>query len=157
MTDNRRTDRASRQIKASPHAIYRAFTDPAALVVWLPPDGMSGEMFAFDLRPGGHYRMALRYDDAAIAGKSGDNADVVEARFLDLVPDEKVVQAVDFVSDDPQFAGTMIMSWVLVPHGAETEVQIIAENVPPGVSKADHDDGLRSSLENLARYVEARS
>lgn len=156
MTGTRRTDTASRRIKASPAAIYRAFTDPAALVTWLPPEGMSGEMFEFDPRPGGRYRMALRYGDPALAGKSGGNEDVVEARFVALEPDRRIVQAVDFVSDDPLFAGTMIMSWILEPLGKETQVSIVAENVPPGIAKADHDEGLRSSLENLAQYVEAR-
>ena len=30
---------------------------------------------------------------------------------------------------------------------------VIVENVPPGISQADHDEGLRSSLENLAKHV----
>lgn len=34
------------------------------------------------------------------------------------------------------------------------EVSIIAENVSSGISKVDHGVGLRSTLENLARFVE---
>jgi uncharacterized protein YndB with AHSA1/START domain len=149
-----RTDSARRIIKASPKALYQAFVTAAALERWLPPLGMSGEMLEFEPRPGGHYRLILRYDDAGISGKSGDNADIVEARFVALEPDRLVVQAVDFVSDDPQFAGTMIMSWVLTPLGDGTEVAIIAENVPAGISAADHAEGMASSLDNLAAYVE---
>ncbi|KKB86259.1 ATPase [Devosia limi DSM 17137] len=149
-----RTDRATRIIKASPPAIYRAFVTAAALERWLPPSGMSGEMVDFDPRPGGHYRLVLRYDDAGISGKSGANADIVAARFVTLEPDRFVVQAVDFVSDDPQFAGTMTMRWVLTPLGDGTEVAIIAENVPAGISAADHAEGLASSLDNLAAYAE---
>ena len=152
-----RTDRATRVIKASPPAIYQAFVTTAALERWLPPIGMSGEMVAFDPRPGGYYRLILRYDDAEIAGKTGDNADIVEARFVALEPDVRVVQAVDFVSDDPQFAGTMTMSWVLTPLGDATEVAIIAENVPVGISAEDHAEGMSSSLENLAAYVEGKA
>ena len=149
-----RTDSGSRVIKATPAALYQALVTASALAQWLPPTGMTGEMTEFDPRPGGRYRMALRYDDATIAGKSVGNEDIVEARFVDLVPDQRVVQAVDFVSDDPRFAGIMLMSWVLTPLGNETEVRIIAENVPEGISKQDHDEGLTSSLENLARFVE---
>ena len=36
---------------------------------------------------------------------------IVEVRYVDIVPDVRVVQAVDFVSDDPAFAGTMTMTW----------------------------------------------
>jgi cobalt/nickel transport system permease protein len=34
------------------------------------------------------------------------------------------------------------------------EILYLAENVPEGISAEDHDAGLRSSLENLARFVE---
>ncbi|KRA95678.1 ATPase [Devosia sp. Root685] len=149
-----RTDSASRIVDATPEAVYAAMTWPEAMVVWLPPAGMTGEMREFDLRPGGHYRMVLRYDDPAIAGKTGGNSDDVVARFLDLVPGALISQAVDFVSDDPAFAGTMVMNWILrsVPEG--TEVMIRAENVPSGIDARDHAEGLASSLENLAKFVE---
>src|SRR5215217_2616344 len=60
---------------------------------------------------------------------------------------------VDFVSDDPRFAGTMTMSWAVseVPDG--TRVDIRADDVPDGISAEDHATGLRSSLANLARYL----
>ena len=149
-----RTDSASRIMDATPEAVYAAMTDPAAMVVWLPPQGMRGEMLEFDLRPGGHYRMVLRYEDSSIAGKTGENSDDVAVRFLDLVPGALVSQAVDFVSDDPAFAGTMVMNWMLRPVPEGTEVTIRAENVPSGISVEDHAEGLASSLENLARFLE---
>lgn len=149
-----RTDTARRLIKASPAAIYEALTSAKALEQWMPPKGMTGEMQVFDPKPGGRYRMVLRYDDANIAGKSGSNEDIAEARFVELVPDQRVVQAVDFVSDDPAFQGTMIMSTLLTSLGAETEVRFVAENVPPGITVEDHAEGMNSSLENLAAFVE---
>jgi hypothetical protein len=41
----------------------------------------------------------------------------------------------------------------LQPAGG-TEVRIVAEDVPPGVSKQDHATGMLSTLDNLARFVE---
>lgn len=149
-----RTDSASRIMDATPEAVYAAMTDPATMVVWLPPQGMRGEMLEFDLRPGGHYRMVLRYEDSSIAGKTGENSDDVAVRFLDLVPGALVSQAVDFVSDDPAFAGTMVMNWMLRPVPEGTEVTIRAENVPSGISAEDHAEGLAASLENLEKFVE---
>lgn len=149
-----RTDIATRFIHASPQDLYAAMTDAAALCAWLPPSGMSGEMLEFDLRPGGHYKMALRYEDAATQGKSGGNQDIAHVRYLELVPASLISQAVDFVSDDPAFAGTMVMHWSLVPLPGGTEVTLRAENVPSGISAEDHAEGLASSLENLARHVE---
>jgi len=67
---------------------------------------------------------------------------------------ERVVQAVDFVSDDPAYAGTMTMTWEIAAVEAGTRVDIVAEDVPDGISAEDHAAGLSSSLANLADYVE---
>lgn len=150
-----RTDSATRFISAPADAIYRAFVDPAAWLEWLPPKGMTGEIYEFDARPGGTYRMALTYvGDHANAGKADANTDIVEGRFAELVPDVRVVQIVTFESSNPRFSGEMRMTWSILSKAAGSEVSIIAENVPPGISKADHDVGLRSTLENLAQFVE---
>lgn len=99
--------------------------------------------------------MILTYADASAgAGKATPDSDVVEARFVDIVPGVRVVQAVDFVSDDPAYAGTMIMSWEAAAVGSGTRVEIRADDVPDGISAEDHAAGLASSLANLAVYVE---
>ncbi len=59
-----------------------------------------------------------------------------------------------FVSDDPSFAGTMIMTWQLTPVDGATRVDFIADNVPEGISADDHAVGLSTSLANLAYYLE---
>lgn len=150
-----RTDRASRLIKAPASQIYRAFIDPAALVRWLPPEGMTGEMLDFDARPGGGYRMALRYDEAEhdAPGKTSEHSDVVETRFVALSPGRSIVQTATFDAEDPAFAGTMRMSWSLEPAEGGTRVAITCEDVPQGIRKQDHLQGLKSSLANLAAFV----
>jgi uncharacterized protein YndB with AHSA1/START domain len=97
-----RTDRASRIVAAPLQRAFRALVDPAALSVWLPPSGMSGSFERFDARPGGFYRLVLTYADAVRgAGKATNDTDIVEARFIEIVQDVRVVQVIDFVSDDP--------------------------------------------------------
>ena len=147
-----RVDTASKIIAASPETIYQAFIDRDALLAWLPPDGMTAEILEFEPRPGGAFRMALRYPQAG-RGKTTDDTDVVDAEFAELVPGKRVVQLVKFKSDDPAFAGTMRMVWDLEPVPEGTRVIILAEDVPEGISKEDHDTGLRSSLDNLEAYV----
>ncbi len=150
-----RTDRASRVITAPPERVYAAFVDPAALLEWLPPQGMTARLERFDPRPGGSYRLVLTYADPSGApGKATADTDIVEARFIDVVPDVRVVQAVDFVSDDPAFAGTMIMTWEVTAVNGGSRVAITADGVPDGISPEDHAAGLASSLENLAVYVD---
>jgi hypothetical protein len=60
----------------------------------------------------------------------------------------------DFVSDDPAYAGTMTMTWEVIAVDAGTRVDIVAEDVPYGISAEDHAAGLTSSLTNLAAYLE---
>jgi uncharacterized protein YndB with AHSA1/START domain len=150
-----RTDRASRVIVAPPERVWAALVDPEALLAWLPPGGMIGRFERFDARSGGSYRMVLTYSDASGApGKATPDSDIVEARFVDIVPGERVVQAVDFVSDDPAYAGTMIMTWEVSAADSGTRVNIVAEDVPDGISAEDHAAGLDSSLTKLAAYLE---
>jgi uncharacterized protein YndB with AHSA1/START domain len=152
-----RTDRASRLIHARPEIVYRAFVDADALIRWLPPEGMRGQMLDFDPQPGGGYRMALHYLDAEheAPGRSGEDVDVVEGRFIAMVPGRKIVQSAVFEAEDPAFAGTMTINWLFEPAGNATRVAVVCENVPAGIRKADHDAGLKSSLANLAAFVEA--
>jgi len=150
-----RTDRASLMIAAPPERVWPALVDPEALLAWLPPGEMTGRFERFDARPGGSYRMVLTHHGASGApGKATADSDIVEARFVDIVPGERVVQAVDFVSDDPAYDGTMTMTWKVTAVDAGTRVDIIAEDVPDGISAEDHAAGLASSLTNLAAYVE---
>lgn len=151
-----RRDSASRIVSAPLGRAFEALVDRAALEIWLPPDGMSARFEHFDPTPGGSYRLILTY--AAPAGaraKSSEDADIVEARFVDIVKNDRVVQAIDFVSDDPAYGGTMTMTWAVRSADGGTLVEVIADDVPAGISAEDHSAGMTSSLENLARYLES--
>lgn len=152
----RRSDSASRVIEASPSQIYAAFSDPSSLMSWLPPSGMTGRVLAYDFRPGGEYRIELTYRDEAApgSGKTTGHTDVSEGRFLELTPSRRIKQSVRFDSSDPAFAGEMTMTWSFEPTERGALVTITADDVPPGISEADHDAGLRSSLDQLAALVE---
>lgn len=155
MTDSQRIDRASRIIHATPEAIWQALVDPVAQAVWRPPAGMTGRFDSFDAREGGSYRMTLTYDDAGSAqGKSSEDADIVDGRFVELVQNVRIVELVMFESDDAAFAGTMKITTSLTRMPGGTEVAIACENVPGGVSPEDHQAGMDSTLANLAAYVE---
>jgi uncharacterized protein YndB with AHSA1/START domain len=133
--------------------------DPDALVSWLPPKGMKARIDAYDPREAGTYRMVLTYDqpDHRAPGKTSEHSDVVRGRFLELVPNERIVQLVEFESEDPAFAGEMKMTWTLTAVPGGTNVALRCENVPAGIRHEDHEAGFRSTLENLAVFTEGQS
>lgn len=146
---------ASRTILATPRAIFRAFTDPEALANWRAPAGMSAEVQSFDPRQGGGYRMVLRYKDSTGAtGKTSSVTDVVKARFLEIEPEKRIVEAIIFESDNPIFAGTMTLTTTMVAVNGGTKVCFVAEDVPEGISEEEHRRGMESSLKNLANLLE---
>src|SRR5438128_3266460 len=148
--------RTSRVIRARPEELYAAFLDPTALIDWLPPAEMTGEIHEFDARVGGGYRMSLFYplDEPAFRGKTSDREALVNVRFVELAPPRRIVEAVSFVTADPAFFGemTMIATFEEVPGG--TEVTLAFKNLPPGLRAEDNAAGARLSLEQLARRFE---
>ncbi|GGN13490.1 hypothetical protein GCM10010967_57090 [Dyadobacter beijingensis] len=152
-----RKDIASKVVQASADEIYRAIIDPQALAHWLPPRNMRARINQFEPWEGGQYRITLSYDHPDLGAKfakSSDASDIAQGSFLKLSPGKCVVQSVEFVSDNPDFAGVMTMTYALSRAGDGTQVTIIAEHVPPGISPDDHLAGMNSTLDNLAQYME---
>ena len=146
----------SRIIKAPRPKVYHAFLDPEAVAVWLAPDTMQVRVHTFDPREGGPFRISLTYqnpEDAA-RGKTAGDTDTYHGRFVKLVPDELIVEAIEFESPDPDFAGEMRMTVRLADADGGTEVSLMYENVPAGIRAEDNEAGSRQSLQKLAALVE---
>ena len=152
----RASTHTSRIIRAGPDELFAAFIDPVALIDWLPPAEMTGKLQEFDARVGGGYRMSLFYppDAQSFRGKTSDREDRVTVRFAELVPPSRMVEAINFVTDDPDFRGEMILTVTFVSVPGGTEVTLEFENLPPGLRPEDNDAGARLSLEQLARRFE---
>ena len=151
-----RIDSASSVLMASPRTIYRAFLEPEAVAAWRPPEGMKARIYAFDPREGGTFRISFAYTDTdhPIRGKTSKHTDVFRGRFLELVPDQRIVELIEFEFDDPAFAGAMTVTTTLTAVSGGTEVTILCENVPPGIRPSDHQTGMASTLRNLAAFTE---
>jgi uncharacterized protein YndB with AHSA1/START domain len=146
----------SRIINAPRPVIYQAFLDRNAFAAWLAPDNMRLVVHTFDPCVGGEFRMSLAYlaPDDAERGKSGGNLDTYHGRFVKLVPNEEIVEAIEFETSDPAFAGEMTMTVKLMDVDGGSEVSLLYENVPPGIRPEDNEEGSRQSLRKLAALVE---
>ncbi len=146
----------SLDIKASPEAIYKALTNPEAMVVWQVPGNMTARIYNFDFRIGGEYQMSLFYphSEKEMKGKTSGNEDKFSARFVELIPNKKIVEAIKFETSNPGLAGEMIMEVTLLPVSSGTRVTFLFKNIPKGIKPQDNEAGTISSLQKLARYVE---
>ena len=143
-------------IKASPEAIYRAFTDPDALAQWFAPGEMTAELHRFELRVGGGYEVSLFYPESeqGAPGKTAAREDRYSARFVELSPPSRIVQAITFDAPDPSFAGEMIMTVALECTNGGTLVTIAFDRIPSGIRPEENERGTEETLANLARYVQ---
>jgi len=116
---------------------------------------MTSHVRAFDAREGGAFRISLTYDAPTGAGKTTAHTDTFHGRFARLVPDEEVVEVVEFETDDPALRGEMTITITLADADGGTVLVAAHDNLPPGLSAADNETGWRSSLAKLAALVEA--
>lgn len=154
--DSQRTDSVSRVILAAPRVLYRAHLDPEMIANWRVPNGMRAEVLDFDGRLGGGYRMALHYERESEDGhgKSEPGVDRFTGTFVELEPDEKVVERIQFESADPAFAEPMIITTILRPVRDGTKVTVVCSKVSAAISHEDHIAGITSSLSQLAMLTE---
>jgi uncharacterized protein YndB with AHSA1/START domain len=151
-----RTTRTSQLIHAPREAVYKAFVEADAIATWLAPDTMTGHVERFEPYAGGKFRMSLTYmnqRDAGLGKTSGDT-DTFEGTFVELIPNEKIVWATAFESDDPNFTGEMRITWTLADADGGTHVTVFFEDIPQGVRLEDNELGSQQSLRKLAAYVE---
>ena len=87
-------------------------------------------------------------------GKTTSQTDTFHGRFVTLVPDVKVVEAVEFETDDPTLKGEMTITYMLADSNDGTDLVGVHEHLPPGVPPADNELGWRMSIDKLAKLVE---
>jgi len=148
------TTKLTQRLDAPAAVVYRALIDPEAVATWMFPDGMSIHIHQFEPREGGRFRISLTYEGEFGVGKSSARTDTYHGRFVELVPNERVVEALEFETADPAMQGEMTITFALTEAGGATKLSAWHENVPPGISPADNEAGWRMSLARLRHLVE---
>lgn len=153
--EEERIDRASRVILASPRSLFRAFLDPEMLASWRTPEGMGAQIERFVPGIGGGYRIVLTYAEGSEAvGKTGVGTDVAEVRFVELLAEERIVEEIRFLSDDPAYSASMRLVTTFEPVADGTKVSFAASGVPAAIDPDDHKTGMASALRSLALLTE---
>ncbi|MFE6334723.1 SRPBCC domain-containing protein [Streptomyces sp. NPDC057806] len=149
------TTRVSRHVNAPRAEVYRALLDADAVGRWRVPDGMTARVHVFEARVGGAFRVSLTYDVPTGAGKTAADTDTYHGHFAELVPDERVVEVLEFEAPDPALRGTMTMTTTLGDaDDGGTDVLVVHEGLPDAVPAAENETGTRMALARLAGLVE---
>jgi uncharacterized protein YndB with AHSA1/START domain len=141
----------TQHVNAPRASVYRALLDARAVATWMVPTGMTSQVHAFDPREGGAFRISLTYD----APTGTDRTDTFHGWFVKLVPDEQIVEVVEFETADPAMRGEMTIAIALADADGGTQILAVHDRLPPGLSAADNELGWRTSLAKLAALVEA--
>jgi uncharacterized protein YndB with AHSA1/START domain len=142
-------------VNAPGPVVYRALLDPGAIAMWRVPTGMTSHVHEFEVHEGGSFRVSLTYDEPSGVGKTTAHTDTYHGQFVELVPNERVVEVLEFETENPEMVGRMTITTTLVDADGGTDVDVLHEGIPSGVSPADNDMGTRMSLQKLAELVEA--
>jgi uncharacterized protein YndB with AHSA1/START domain len=147
--------RISRRVNAPRAIVYRALLDARVGARWRVPIGMTSHVHTFDAREGGSFRISLTYDEPTGTGKTTAHTDTYHGRFVKLVPNEQVVEVVEFETTDPALRGEMTITTTLVDADGGTDILAVHDGLPRGVPTADNEAGWREALAKLAALVEA--
>jgi len=147
--------RVTRHLQAPRARVYRAFLDAKAVENWMVPTGMTSQVHAFEGKEGGVFRISLTYDAPTGVGKTTAHTDTYHGRFVTLVPNERIVEVVEFETTDPGMQGEMTITITVRDVDGGTELVAVHDNLPPGLSAADNETGWGISLDKLEALLEA--
>jgi hypothetical protein len=71
-----------------------------------------------------------------------------------LVPNEEVVEVVEFETENPALHGEMTVTYTLTEADGGTNLEAVHDGLPPGLVPEQNEIGWRESLAKLAALVE---
>ncbi|HEU5102214.1 MAG TPA: SRPBCC family protein [Roseiflexaceae bacterium] len=148
--------RLSQHVNAPRATVYRALLDARAIATWMVPQGMTSQVHTFEAREGGLFRISLTYDQPTGTGKTTAHTDTYHGHFVRLVPNERVVEVMEFETADESMRGEMTVTFTLSDANGGTDILAVHDNLPPGVAPADNETGWRMALDKLAALVESQ-
>lgn len=116
---------------------------------------MTSHVHEFDAREGGSFRISLTYEDPTRTGKTTKHTDTYHGRFVKLVPNEQVIEVGEFETADPALQGEMTLTTTLTDADSGTNILVVHDGLPSGLSATDNELGWREALAKLASLVEA--
>ena len=110
-----------RVLRAAPHAVWAALTDPAAIRAWMGEDAT----VEFDLRPGGRYRLF-----------AGETSGIVQS----VEPEQRLVYTWRQAEWPADWEDSLV-EWTLTAVEAGTHLHLVHDRFPTQQERNGHDEG----------------
>lgn len=134
-----------RVLKAPVSRVFRAFSNPEAKSVWLPPFGFICQVHSFDFKVGGSYKMSF-------TNFTNEQSHSWSGKFSEIKTNERLVYKDKF--DDPNLPGEMTVTVSFKEVSCGTEITIKQEGIPDMIPAEMCYLGWQESLVKLAQLVE---
>jgi uncharacterized protein YndB with AHSA1/START domain len=132
-----------RTYPASPAKVFKAFADPKAKARWfVGPDDWESSDHELDFRVGGREHVS--------GGPKGGPVHTFDARYQDIVPDQRIIYTYDMHLDDKRIS-VSLATIELKPSGSGTRLIFTEQGVflDGYDNSADREHGTRGLLDNL--------
>jgi uncharacterized protein YndB with AHSA1/START domain len=133
-----------RTIRATPDALFAAWTQPSQLIKWWGPAGVECIDAQVDLRIGGAYRIANRFPDGRVVWISGE--------FESIEPPHSLVYTWQV---EPSVSAPERVTVRFDARGDATHVVIQHERIVDPEARAGHEAGWEGCLDGLTSYAQA--
>ena len=129
-----------RTLEAAPEAVFRAWTEAAALTKWFGPSPDFGtKVLALDVRKGGRYRIAMEHPDGS--------SHIATGEYREVQAPSKLVFTWQWETNENPEETTVTVE--LRGVGAATELTLRHERFSDAESKNKHNEGWMGCLSRL--------
>ena len=136
-----------RNYDASPARVFAAFADPEIKARWFGgPEEWGPDEHTMDFRVGGR--------ETSRGGPKGGTVHMMDGRFQDIVPDQRIVFTYDMHLDDVRIS-VSLLTIEFAPAGKGTRLTFTEQGVylDGFEDKGGREEGSRALLDNLEREL----
>ena len=139
------------QIAAPPDRVFKALTDPKALMRWFNSPECPVKSWEMDARPGGRYRYSTEKGTIVVNNVSEFEC---HGEILEIDPPRLLVYTWIANWQDDKSRRT-IVRWELMPETAGTRVKVTHSGLAEeDIARKDYSGGWPGVLENLKTFAE---
>ena len=138
-----------RLINAPRNRVYAAWTNPKQLTEWFGPENVRTRDLVAETRVGGKFRWDL-------TNPEGEEM-TVQGEYRDLQPGRKIVFTWQWEDDETWENHNSIVTVELSDAAGGTELRLLHEHLPSEESRDNHDDGWKSSLNKLDKFLSEKA